>query len=333
MIEIRHAHPADAPAIASIAREIHRLHATALPEVFQPDAESVVSADDIEGLASRPGHLVLVALIDREVVGYAHAEIQKAPASAYKRATEVLHVHALGVSAEHRSRGVGHEIVQRLRREAAQEGVDGLSLEVYGFNQAALEFYSREGFTVQRSRLVWAPGQHRSQMDDVMRKTARRESQRQSATLNGYSFSERLRAILDGAQKEAWDLAHEYVGTEHLLLALMRDGDGVASAVFDELGVDRSRIEAVIEATVKRGKAPSVGERGKLPFTSRSKNVLELAMAEARELGHSHVGTEHLLLGLLREEKGIAAQVLVANGMRLHETRREVLRLLGPTPP
>ena len=333
MIEIRHAHPSDAPAIAAIAREIHRLHATALPEVFQPDSESVVSAADIERLATQPGHLVLVALLDGDVAGYAHAEIQKIPASTYKRASEVLHVHALGVSAAHRSRGVGHEILQRLRREAAREGVDGLSLEVYGFNQAALEFYSREGFTVQRSRLVWEPSPHHSQMYEVMGDAARRDSQRQGVKLTGYSFSERFRAILDGAQKEAWDHAHEYIGTEHLLLALMRDGDGVASAVFDELGVDRSRIEAVIESTVKRGKAPAVGERGKLPFTSRSKKVLELAMAEAHELGHSHVGTEHLLLGLLREEKGIAAQVLTANGMQVQETRREVLRLLGTSPP
>ena len=327
MIEIRHARASDSAAVATIAREIHRLHATALPEVFQPDSEAVVFAGDIERVASQPGHLVLVALIEGEVVGYAHAEIQRVPASTYKRASEVLHVQALGVSAAHRSRGVGREMLRRLRKEATREGVDGLSLEVYGFNQTAFEYYAREGFTVLRSRLVWTPSPHRPQMGAAMRAPARPDR----ATIEGYNFTDRVRAVLARAQQEATRLAHEYIGTEHLLLALLREWDGVAAAVFDTLGVDRAGIEQLIESTVKRGKTPTETS-GELPFTSRSKKVLDLAMAESRELGHSYVGSEHLLLGLLREEKGIAAQVLVERGMQLSQTRDVVLRLLGTAP-
>ena len=134
------------------------------------------------------------------------------------------------------------------------------------------------------------------------------------------------------AREEAARLHHEYVGTEHILLGLIREGEGVAAAVLTNLNVDLEDIQQKIEETVKKGKAAAAAGPD-LPYTSRAKKVLELAMTEARELNHSYVGTEHLLLGLLREEKGIAAQVLTDAGVNLEQSRAETLRLLGSDMP
>ena len=134
------------------------------------------------------------------------------------------------------------------------------------------------------------------------------------------------------AREEAARLHHEYVGTEHILLGLIREGEGVAAAVLQNLSVDLDEIQQKIEDTVKKGKAAQATGPD-LPYTSRAKKVLELAMGEARELNHSYVGTEHLLLGLLREEKGIAAQVLTDAGVNLDAARAETLRLLGTEMP
>jgi ATP-dependent Clp protease ATP-binding subunit ClpC len=146
--------------------------------------------------------------------------------------------------------------------------------------------------------------------------------------MNGYNFTDRVRKVLQMAREEAARLHHEYVGTEHILLGLIREGEGVAAAVLTNLNVDLDEIQQKIEETVKKGKAPAPAGPD-LPYTSRAKKVLELAMTEARELNHSYVGTEHLLLGLLREEKGIAAQVLADAGVSLEQARAETLRLLG----
>ncbi len=146
--------------------------------------------------------------------------------------------------------------------------------------------------------------------------------------MNGYNFTDRVRKVLQMAREEAARLHHEYVGTEHILLGLIREGEGVAAAVLTNLGVDLEDIQQKIEETVKKGKA-AAATGPELPYTSRAKKVLELAMLEARELSHSYVGTEHLLLGLLREEKGIAAQVLTDAGVTLEQARAETLRLLG----
>jgi len=148
--------------------------------------------------------------------------------------------------------------------------------------------------------------------------------------MNGYNFTERVRKVLAMAREEASRLHHEYVGTEHILLGLIREGEGVAATVLQNLNVDLEEIQQKIEETVKKGKAPQASD---LPYTSRAKKVLELAMAEARDLNHSYVGTEHLLLGLLREEKGIAAQVLADAGINLDAARAETLRLLGTEMP
>ena len=150
--------------------------------------------------------------------------------------------------------------------------------------------------------------------------------------MNGYNFTDRVRKVLQMAREEAARLHHEYVGTEHILLGLIREGEGVAAAVLANLNVDLEEIQQKIEDTVKKGKAAGVGGQD-LPYTSRAKKVLELAMSEARELNHSYVGTEHLLLGLLREEKGIAAQVLTDAGVNLEQARAETLRLLGSEMP
>ena len=117
--------------------------------------------------------------------------------------------------------------------------------------------------------------------------------------MNGYNFTDRVRKVLQMAREEASRLHHEYVGTEHILLGLIREGEGVAAAVLTNLNVDLDEIQQRIEETVKKGKAPA-SSGPDLPYTSRAKKVLELAMSEARELNHSYVGTEHLLLGSAR---------------------------------
>ncbi len=147
-------------------------------------------------------------------------------------------------------------------------------------------------------------------------------------TMNGYNFTERVRKVLAMAREEAARLHHEYVGTEHILLGLIREGEGVAATVLQNLNVELDDVQQKIEDTVRKGKAAQATGPD-LPYTSRAKKVLELAMAEARELNHSYVGTEHLLLGLLREEKGIAAQVLTEAGVNLEAARAETLRILG----
>jgi ATP-dependent Clp protease ATP-binding subunit ClpA len=145
--------------------------------------------------------------------------------------------------------------------------------------------------------------------------------------MNGYNFTERVRKVLAMAREEAARLHHEYVGTEHILLGLIREGEGVAAAVLQNLSVDLDEIQQKIEDTVKKGKA-SQTTGPDLPYTSRAKKVLELAMSEARELSHSYVGTEHLLLGLIREGEGVAAEVLAGFGADHARLREQVLRLL-----
>jgi hypothetical protein len=146
--------------------------------------------------------------------------------------------------------------------------------------------------------------------------------------MNGYNFTDRVRRVLQMAREEAARLRHEYVGTEHLLLGIIRDGDGAAATVLKNLHIHLDQTRRHIEQTVKRGKAARTVNRD-LPYTLRAKKVLEFAMSEARELHHSYVGTEHLLLGLLREEQGIAAQALFDASLTLESTRKEVLRFLG----
>ena len=152
--------------------------------------------------------------------------------------------------------------------------------------------------------------------------------------MNSYNFTDRVRRVLQIAREEAARRHHDYVGTEHILLALIREGEGVGAAVLTNLNVDLEGVKEKIEEMVKEGTGSTAGPD--LPYTSRGKKVLELAMSEARSappgsyvLSDSYVGTEHLLLGLLREEKGIAAQVLMDAGLNEDIVRAEAIRLLG----
>ena len=145
--------------------------------------------------------------------------------------------------------------------------------------------------------------------------------------MNGYNFTERVRKVLAMAREESERLGHEYVGPEHILLGVIREGEGVAAAVLQSFSIDGREIVEAIERVVKPGKPSRSGPD--LPYTSRAKKVLEFAMSEARDLNHSYVGTEHLLLGLFREEQGIPAQVLTDFNLTLAESRDEILRLLG----
>src|SRR5690242_12603130 len=140
-------------------------------------------------------------------------------------------------------------------------------------------------------------------------------------------FTERAQRVILIAQEEAKRLNHDYVGTEHILLGLIALGEGVAAQVLANLGVDLRRVRSEIEKIV--GTGGNVMLLGEIPFTPRAKKVLEYAVEEAQHMGHSYVGTEHLLLGLIREEEGVAARVLENLGLRLDVVREEVLNLLG----
>ena len=129
------------------------------------------------------------------------------------------------------------------------------------------------------------------------------------------------------ARKEAQRFNHDFIGTEHILLGLIQEGSGVAANVLKNLGVEISKIRSEIEKNVQSG--PSMVTMGQLPFTPRAKKVLELSMEEANELGHNYIGTEHLLLGLIRENDGVAAQVLLDLNLKLEDVRFEVLELLA----
>ena len=148
-----------------------------------------------------------------------------------------------------------------------------------------------------------------------------------------YNFTDRVRKVLAMAREEAIRLQHDYVGTEHILLGLIREGEGVAAAVLGNLvqDVELEDLHGMVEERISEGQASATV--GELPYTSRAKKVLEYAMAEARELNHSYVGTEHLLLGLIREENGLAAKVLGELGIGLEEARSETLKLLGTEMP
>ena len=140
-------------------------------------------------------------------------------------------------------------------------------------------------------------------------------------------FTDRARKVMQLANQEAQRFNHEYIGTEHVLLGHVKEGSGVAANVLKNLDVDLRRIRAEVEKIVQSG--PDMVTMGKLPQTPRAKKVIEYAMEEARNLNHNYVGTEHLLLGVLRESEGVAAQVLMNLGLKLEDVREEVLNLLG----
>src|SRR5213595_3916386 len=139
-------------------------------------------------------------------------------------------------------------------------------------------------------------------------------------------FNDRAKRVLALAQDEAIRFNHNYIGTEHLLLGLVREGEGVAARVLDALGVQLTKVRTAVEFTIGRG--DSTTSPSEITLSPRTKKVIELAIDEARKLGHSHVGTEHLLLGLVREGEGIAAGVLESLGVSLEKVRAQVIEVL-----
>jgi ATP-dependent Clp protease ATP-binding subunit ClpC len=138
-------------------------------------------------------------------------------------------------------------------------------------------------------------------------------------------FTDRARRVVVLAQQEARNLDHNYIGTEHLLLGLVSEGEGIAALALGQLDISLERIRSDVEAIVGRGSKP---QSGHIPFTPRAKKVLELSLREALQLGHSYIGTEHILLGLVREGEGVAAQVLERLGADLDRVREAVVELL-----
>jgi ATP-dependent Clp protease ATP-binding subunit ClpC len=146
-------------------------------------------------------------------------------------------------------------------------------------------------------------------------------------------FTDRARKVMQLANQEAQRFNHEYIGTEHILLGLVKEGSGVAANVLKNLDVDLRKIRMEVEKIVQTGPGGDQVVLGKLPHTPRAKKVIEYSVEEARNLNHNYVGTEHLLLGLLREQEGVAAQVLMNLGLKLEDVREEVLNLLGHNMP
>jgi ATP-dependent Clp protease ATP-binding subunit ClpC len=148
--------------------------------------------------------------------------------------------------------------------------------------------------------------------------------------VNSYGFNDAARAVLEGARNDARRRQHEYVGTEHILSSLLLETDGIPAAVFRTLDIDIAAMQAQIDKVVGPGHPQA--KLIDLPYTSRSRKVVELAMSEARELGHNYIGSEHILAGVIKEEKGIAAQILVRAGASLEKVRRAILVELSQRP-
>jgi ATP-dependent Clp protease ATP-binding subunit ClpA len=139
-------------------------------------------------------------------------------------------------------------------------------------------------------------------------------------------FTDRARRVVVLAQEEARLLNHNYIGTEHILLGLIHEGEGVAAKALESLGISLEAVRAQVEEIIGQGQSAPTGH---IPFTPRAKKVLELSLREALQLGHNYIGTEHILLGLIREGEGVAAQVLVKLGADLARVRQQVVQVLG----
>jgi ATP-dependent Clp protease ATP-binding subunit ClpC len=142
-------------------------------------------------------------------------------------------------------------------------------------------------------------------------------------------FTERARQVVVLAQDEARRLQHNYIGTEHLLLGLLREEEGIAARVLESLGVTADQVRAEVERVVGQGDEVSTGQ---IPFTPRAKHALERSLREALALGHKHIGTEHVLLGVVSEENGVAARILGELGAGAEKVRDEVYRSLAGSP-
>jgi len=142
-------------------------------------------------------------------------------------------------------------------------------------------------------------------------------------------FTDRARKVMAIANQEVQRFNHEYIGTEHILLGLIKEGSGTGSAVLKNLGVDIEKMLLEMEQLLKLKDKPDTDTTDKLPATLLARKVIEDAIEEARSLNHKYIGTEHILLGLLRQSEGIAAQVLVNLGLSIERVRMEILKLLN----
>src|SRR5208283_5269690 len=140
-------------------------------------------------------------------------------------------------------------------------------------------------------------------------------------------FTDRARKVMALANQEAQRFNHEYIGTEHILLGLVKEGSGVGASVLKNLDIDLRKVRLEVEKLVKSG--PHMVTMGKLPQSPGAKQAIEYSIQEARNFNHNYVGTEHLLLGLLREHDGVAAQVLLNLGLKLEQLRQETLNMIG----
>jgi len=143
-------------------------------------------------------------------------------------------------------------------------------------------------------------------------------------------FTDRARRVVKLAEEEARRLGHNYIGTEHILLGLIREGEGVAAKALESLGISLDAVRQQVEEIIGRGQQAPFDV---IPFTPRSKKVLELSLRESQQLGHNYIGTEHILLGLIREGDGVAAQVLVKLGADLNRVRQQVIQLISGQQP
>jgi ATP-dependent Clp protease ATP-binding subunit ClpA len=139
-------------------------------------------------------------------------------------------------------------------------------------------------------------------------------------------FTDRARRVVVLAQEEARALRHDYIGTEHILLGLIHEGEGVAAKALEALGIGLDAVRQQVEELIGQGEEQGSGH---IPFTPRAKKVLELSLRESQQLGHTYIGTEHILLGLIREGEGVAAQVLVRLGADLNRVRQQVIQVLA----
>ena len=142
-------------------------------------------------------------------------------------------------------------------------------------------------------------------------------------------FTDRARRVLVLAQEEARLLHHEFIGTEHILLGLIHEGDGVAANALEQMGIELEDVRSKVEETIGLSAVADVATAGSPPFTPRAKKVLDLAMREALQLGHNYIGTEHILLGIVGEGEGVGAQVLTSLGADPARVRQEVLNLVS----